>query len=87
MTKGFLFNQPIRICAQVDDSQVGIFLSYWFRYDKPCRLTLVPSEKSSGLIGICFTVKSDDYPTLEFMNHACKKTGANLWDLTNKQKI
>lgn len=78
-------NDPQRMCAQVDDSMVGVFLSYWFRYNKPCRLSLVPSTKSPGLIGICFTVKYDDYPTLEFMKDACAKTGARLWDITNKK--
>ena len=78
-------NDPQRMCAQVDDSMVGVFLSYWFRYNKPCRLSLVPSTKSPSLIGICFTVKYDDYPTLEFIKDACAKTGARLWDITNKK--
>lgn len=76
---------PQRMCAQIDDSMIGQFLSYWFSYNKPCRLTIIPSEKSPGLVGICFTVRDDDYPTLEFMQKACAKTGARLWNLTDKQ--
>ena len=79
-------NQTQRMCAQLDDSQVGIFLSYWFRYNKPCRLTIIPSKQSPGLVGICFTVKHDDYPTLEFMKDAVSKTGARLWDITEKNE-
>ena len=85
MIDNLFSNQPQRMCAQVDDSQIGLFLSYWFRYNKPCELKLVPSKRSPGLIGVCFTVKWDDYPTLEFMKDACAKTGARLWDLTEKK--
>ena len=78
--------QPKRVCAQVDDSLIVQFLGYWVNFGKPCQLTIVPSEKQPGLVGICFTVRDDDYATLEFMEKAVSKTGARLWDLTKKEE-
>lgn len=75
---------PQRMCAQMDDTLVAQFLSYWFTCQKPCRLTIVPSKESERLVGICFTVKNDDYKTLEFMKTAVAKTGARLWNLTEE---
>lgn len=78
--------QPKRMCAQIDDSLIVQFLGYWVNYGKPCRLTIVPSEKMQGIVGICFTVRDDDYATLEFMEKAVSKTGAKLWDLTKNEE-
>ena len=77
---------PQRMCAQVDDSLIGQFIGYWVNFNKPCELTFVPSKKSTSLVGICFTVRNDDYDTLEFMQHACAKTGAKLWNLTEEKE-
>lgn len=77
---------PQRMCAQLDDSLIGQFLSYWVMYNKPCPLTITPSKKSPSLIGVCFTVRNDDYETLEFMQTACAKTGARLWNLTEEKE-
>lgn len=77
---------PQRMCAQLDDSLIAQFLSYWVMYNKPCKLTIVPSEKSPSLIGVCFTVRNDDYHTMEFMKTACAKTGARLWNLTEEKE-
>ena len=77
---------PQRMCAQIDDSLIAQFLSYWVMYNKPCKLTIVPSAKMPALVGVCFTVRNDDYDTLEFMKTACAKTGAKLWNLTEEKE-
>ena len=86
MNHNDLFQQglfpPQRMCAQLDDSLIAQFLSYWLMYNKPCELTFVPSKKSPSLVGICFTVRNDDRDTLEFMVTASSKTGAKLHNLT-----
>ncbi|MCD7926666.1 MAG: hypothetical protein LUI85_19095 [Bacteroides sp.] len=71
---------PQRMAVQLDDSLMAEFLSYWIIYNKPCVLTIKPSDKSSGVVGICFTV--DNNNTLEFMEKAVSKTGGKLWNLT-----
>ena len=76
---------PQRMCAQLDDTLIGQFLSYWIMYNKPCPLTITPSKKSPSLIGVCFTVRNDDYESMEFMKTAVVKTGARLWNLTEKR--
>ena len=48
--------------------------------DKPCILTVTPSGKAPGLVGIGFTVDNDK--TLEFMSKVVKSTGGRLWNLT-----
>ena len=77
---------PQRMCAQLDDSLIAQFLGYWLMYNKPCKLTIVGSEKSPALVGVCFTVRNDDYRTMEFMQTACAKTGAKLWNLTEEKE-
>lgn len=77
---------PQRMCAQLDDSLIAQFISYWVMYNKPCILTITPSEKMPSLVGVCFTVRNDDYQTLEFMKTACAKTGARLWNLTEQKE-
>lgn len=74
--------EPQRIIAQIDDSLIAEFISYWLMFDKPCPLTITPSDKSPGLVGIGFTVS--DYKTMEFMERAVSKTGAKLWNMTKK---
>ena len=76
---------PQRMCAQVDESMLMQFISYWVMYNKPCKLTFVPSKQSPALTGICFTVRNDDRETLEFMTTAVSKTGAKLWNLTEEE--
>ena len=76
MVQNSLF-PPQRMCAQLDDSLIGQFLSYW---------TITPSKKQPSLIGVCFTVRNDDYETMEFMQTACAKTGARLWNLTEEKE-
>lgn len=77
---------PQRMCVQLDDSLIAQFLSYWVIHGKPCKLSIVPSEKVPSLVGVCFTVRNDDYRTMEFMKTACAKTGARLWNLTEKKE-
>ena len=77
---------PQRMCAQVDEVELVQFLGWWVNYGKPCELKLVPSEKTKTLIGVCFTVRNDDYETMEFMQTACAKTGARLWNLTEEKE-
>ena len=71
----------------MDDSLIAQFLGYWVNYGKPCALTIIPSEKSPALIGVCFTVKDDDYNTQDFMKTAVAKTGAKLWNITKDKKV
>ena len=85
MAQNSLF-PPQRMCAQVDEVELVQFLGWWVNYGKPCELTLVPSEKTKTLIGVCFPVRNDDYETLEFMKTACAKTGARLWNLTEDKE-
>lgn len=90
MTNNNMFTQGLfplqRMCAQIDDSLIAQFLGYWLMCGKPCKLSIQPSEKNPTLVGIIFTVANDDYATLEFMEKACSKTGARLWNLTEEKE-
>lgn len=74
------------MCAQIDEANISLFLSYWLNYGKLRPLTIVPSKKSPVLIEICFTVRQDDYETLAFMENAEAKTEAKLWNLTEEKQ-
>ena len=84
MVQNCLF-PPQRMCAQLDDSLIAQFIGYWVMYNKPCALSIVPG-KTPSLVGICFTLRNDDYQTMEFMKTACTKTGARLWNLTEEKE-
>lgn len=77
---GDLQIKPQRVVVQLNDCLIAAFLSKWLDYDKPCILTITPSEKVLDLVGIEFTV--DNERTLEFMGKVVKSTGGRLWNLT-----
>ena len=63
---GNLQIKPQRVVVQLNDCLMAAFFSVWLDYDKPCILTVTPSGKALGLVGIGFTVDNDK--TLEFMS-------------------
>lgn len=77
---GNLQIKPQRVVVQLNDCLMAAFFSVWLDYDKPCILTVTPSGKAPGLVGIGFTVDNDK--TLEFMSKVAKSTGGRLWNLT-----
>lgn len=77
---GNLQIKPQRVVVQLNDCLMAAFFSVWLDYDKPCILTVTPSGKALGLVGIGFTVDNDK--TLEFMSKVVKSTGGRLWNLT-----
>ena len=80
MDNGNLQIKPQRVVVQLNDCLMAAFFSVWLDYDKPCILTVTPSGKAPGLVGIGFTVDNDK--TLEFMSKVVKSTGGRLWNLT-----
>lgn len=82
---GSLF-KPQRMCAQLDESLIAQFIGYWVCYGKPCTLTIVPSEKSPTLVGICATFRYEDVEAQECFNMAAAKTGARVWNLTEMKE-